>query len=286
MQGYIILATGPRKYIDMAANLAASLKAMDPSRRVCLVHDADAEVPAMLRPLFDDTACLRPDPLYPNVMNKLRLFDHSPYQQTMFVDADCLLVKKDVDHYWAAASSNFFSITGGRRTEGEWKGVRIEDVLRQEGAAYLIQMNAGVFYFDKSDQARAFFEGLNAFYLRRREFLNIALHRGEKAQTDELYLGVYMGLQGMDCRHVANDAGNSWMVSTWHGMGCRFDPDTGHAVIYKPSRYFSGLPLPLGLRRLSPTFAHFIGLKPNRLYQKLANDFRRRVGCTTPWQPA
>jgi hypothetical protein len=44
-QGYIVLAVGPTRYLDMAVNLAASLKVMDPGRPVCLVHDPGATIP-------------------------------------------------------------------------------------------------------------------------------------------------------------------------------------------------------------------------------------------------
>ena len=44
-QGYITLATGPQEYLEMAANLAASIKVMNSARPVCLVHDAGAAIP-------------------------------------------------------------------------------------------------------------------------------------------------------------------------------------------------------------------------------------------------
>jgi hypothetical protein len=281
--GYIVLASGPRQYIEMAINLAASIKVMDPERPICLVHDAGADLPPGARALFDDFASLIPDPLYPNVMNKIRLFDLSPYERTMYVDADCLLVRRNVDVWWDMASTNYFSITGDKRTSGEWKGFRIEDVLRQEDAEYLIQMNAGVFYFDRSSQAQDFFQGLNEFYLRRREFLNIGLHRGVPSQTDEVYFGVYMGLCHMDSRHVQNVGDGSWMVSTWRTLHCSIDPATDRATMYKLTNNFPRRPLGPAWRRLSPTFAHFIGLKPVRLYRRLANQFRRQAGCLEQW---
>jgi hypothetical protein len=259
----------------MAANLAASVKVMDPGRRICVVCDEGVTIAPDLRVFFDDAVELPPDPLYPHVMNKLRLFDVSPYDETMFVDADCLLVKTDVDRYWQAARTRPFSITGGKRESGEWKGVCIEEVLQQEGSKYLIQMNAGVFYFDKSAAAKEFFRGLNEFYLRRSEVLNISIYRGKKTQTDELYLGVFMGMMNMDCENVENLGENSWMVSTWRSVHCSFDPLRGRSVIYKANDFLFGLPfLPTRITRLSPTFAHFIGLKPRRVYSRLARTFR------------
>lgn len=274
-QGYVVMATGLPRYTEMAVNLAASIRVMDPRRPICLVHDAEIDIPAYHRAAFDRTVGLSPDPLYPHVMNKLRIFDASPYDETMYVDADCLLVKTDVDRHWQAAAERDFSITGEKRRRGEWKGVRIEDVLHQEGADYLIQMNAGVFHFKKTAAAAEFFRNLNAFYLCRRNALNIALYKGVRTQTDELYLGVFMGLNGMDCANMANVGENSWMVSTWHALWCAVDVPVGRSLVYKGDNHLLGLPFfPTRVARLSPTFLHFIGLKPRHLYSRLSRRFR------------
>lgn len=274
-EGYIVLATGPLPYLEMATNLAASLRVMDPKRRVCLVHDEGAALPDDTRRLFSDFAPLSPDSRYPPVMNKLRLFDLSPFARTMYVDADCLLVKRDVDTQWEKGMTRPFSITGEMATTGIWHGVRIEDVLRQESAPYLIRMNAGVFQFDASPLATAFFAGLNRYYLDRRQHLNISLYRGQRTQTDELYLGLWMGLNGMDTANMANQGGNSWMVSTWRALWCDFQLEQGRSFILKGDRHLFGMPfLPRRIVPLSPTFAHFIGLKPRGLYARLAWRFR------------
>ena len=154
-EGYLILATGPARYIAMARSLAASIRVMDTSaRRICLVHDENFRPAPGDTRYFDDYAVLENDPLYPGFMNKIRLFPTSPYRRTMFVDADCLLVKPDISTYWTMAAAMPFAITGGRRTSGEWKGADVAQLLAQEGAPYLVQMNSGVFCFDNSPASR------------------------------------------------------------------------------------------------------------------------------------
>jgi hypothetical protein len=137
--------------------------------------------------------------------------------------------------------------------------------------------------------ARDFFTGLNDFYLRRRELLGVGLHRGKPAQTDEIYIGLWMGLNGMDS--VGGRVGeNSWMVSTWRGFGMSFDPDRGRSVIRKRRRAIAGIPVPLfGWDRISPSFVHFISLKPHGPYRRLARLFRDRLaaaGVPPPPVPA
>jgi hypothetical protein len=283
-EGYLILATGPAKYLDMARNLAASIRIMDGRRPICLVHDEAYRETEGDRRYFDHYAVLANDPVYPGFMNKIRLFPTSPYSRTMFVDADCLMLKRDIEAYWAAARPMPFAITGGRRTRGEWKGADVAQLLQQEGAPYLVQMNSGVFCFDNSPAAATFFAGLNDFYLRRKDHLGVGLHRGKPAQTDEIYIGLWMGLNGLDSCD-ARDGENSWMVSTWRAFGLRLDPVRGSAVMRKPKRSTFGIPNPLGgWDRLSPTFVHFVGLKPVRQYQRLAAHFRNAVEAAAPDQ--
>ncbi|MBB5690927.1 hypothetical protein GXW77_00765 [Roseomonas alkaliterrae] len=278
-QGYIVLATGDPKYLDMAVNLAASIRVNDPRRKTCLVCDRVAALPRGADQVFDDVVRMEQDRRYPHVMEKIRVFARSPYDSTMFVDADCLLAKDDVDHWWRACEARPFSITGFPRRSGEWKGVDIARVLAAEGADYLIQMNAGVFHFDRSEGSRAFFAGLERYYLDRMDALRITNYRGPRSHSFELVLGLYMGLQRMNCENVPNVGENSWMVSTWCAVWCDIEPETKRCIIWKGANHLFGLPfLPMRIDRLSPTFPHFVGLKPARLYNRLAAFYRQRAG--------
>jgi hypothetical protein len=278
-EGYLTLALGAQTYFDQAANLAASIRCMDPSRRICLVHDKGADIPYDIAHLFHDLVPITKDERYPVLMNKIRLHNFSPYSRTMFVDSDCLLVKQDVNHWWEVTHDHPFSITGYPKTSGEWKGLDVAKVIRDQNIPYLIQMNAGVFVFDKTPKSIEFFQGLNDFYLTQRNNLCGTTHRGIPTQTDEIYIGVYMGLLGMGTKHVANIGENSWMASTWRALRLHIKPDQGEAILYKPRGYPSPLwLLPSHWDRLSPTFAHFIGLKPRRMYESLAKKFRQKLG--------
>ena len=277
-QGYLALATGPRKYVELAMNLAASIKVVDPSRRVCLVHDRNTEVPKEAHRLFDDFAVLSDDPAYRPILNKLRLFDFSPYDRSMFVDADCLLVRPDVSDYWRRCAGQPFAITGEVLTEGVWKGNRVSALMADYQASYVVKMNSGVFYFDKSSAAQHFFRELNAFYREHSETL-VALD-GPWKYEDELFFGVVMGRLGMPPLLHGEGAYNTIMATTWRAPICLVDPDRGRSVLYKPTGFYFDIPvLPRGFDRLSPTFVHFVGLKPKRLYNRLSRRFRETVAA-------
>ena len=270
----------------MARNLAASLRVVDGTRRICIALNNAGTLQGGDGWLFDDVARLNDDARYPGLMKKIRPYGLTPYQHSMFVDADCLLVKRDAGRHWDEAGSVPFAITGGRSTSGEWKAADVAELLRQEGAPYLVQMNSGVFCFDQSPQARQFFKGVNDFYLRRREHLGVALHRGVPTQTDEIYIGLWMGMSVMDAN--PGPAGeDSWMVSTYRAFWISVDPVRGTAVLRKPRHAFAGVPHPFrGWDRKSPNFLHFIGLRPTRTYRRLAAFFRAETARTSLAAPA
>lgn len=114
-EGYLLLATGSAKYFETARNLAASLRIRDGTRPICLVHDGNVWLDAAGARHLDASAVLTDDPPYPGFMNKTYLFPTSPYRRAMFLDADCLLLKRDIDVYWVMTQPHPFAITGGRR---------------------------------------------------------------------------------------------------------------------------------------------------------------------------
>ncbi len=265
-QGYMIMAFGPNRYTDMAVNLAASIRIKDPTRRICLVSDRAPQ--PRVAACFDDVVRMPPDPRYPHLMAKLRSFELSPYRQTMFVDADCLMVKADADQLWARATQRPFSITGEKRSEGRWKGLDIAAMRATVGAPYVVQMNSGVFTFDRSAAAERFFALVNHLYLTRSDAFADAHLWGGTGQTTEPYLGLAMGLLGMGTENMANIGPNSWSVSTWRTVHC-----TRGGLVMKADRFlFDKSYLPTRLALLLPTFLHFVGLKPRALYDRMVRE--------------
>ena len=262
----------------MAENLAASIRVMDPGRPIALAHDHDAVISPAASRLFDHLIPLPKDTNYVTVTHKFKLFELSPFDRTMFVDADCLMVKRDIDRYWAIAGESFFTIPGNIRTSGSWKGKNIPDLLQQEGVDHVVEVNAGVFTFDKSERARQFFAGLNAFYLERKEALAVNTHNGKRKYSDEMFFSIYMAKCGLRPWDRAPNLRDSWMVTTYRSLLLHANPKRGEALILKPTGYLFDLPfLPSGLTRISPTFAHFVGLKPVGVYNRLSAAFREEA---------
>ena len=62
----------------MARNLAASLRVMDGTRRICIVLDGAGTLQGGDGALFDDVARLDDDARYPGFMKKIRPYGLTP----------------------------------------------------------------------------------------------------------------------------------------------------------------------------------------------------------------
>src|SRR5580704_7603726 len=99
MQGYIILACDHDKYREMAVNLAYSLRVLDPQRPVSLIYQ-NISVTDECQAIFHKILQLKNQNGFVKNMNKIRLYEISPYDQTMFLDADMLLMRPNISAYW------------------------------------------------------------------------------------------------------------------------------------------------------------------------------------------
>jgi hypothetical protein len=274
MQGYLTIALGFDRYVEMAINLASSLRHFDKTRPICLVHDGKVNIPEEAKTLFTHFAELDTRDDYVGCMNKIRLDEVSPFEETMYIDADCLLVKDDIDRHWKTLGRNYFGMTGEKRYSGRWNNLHIDSVRRRFSIPHVVQMNSGVFYFRRSAESSRFFARLRTLYRDHRDELS-NIHQGRRNQyADEPFFGVAMAEFGIE--PLQSDPGQgSLMVTTWRARNCGFQPDVQYSRIDKPSAYWLGIPLlPRQWVRHSPTIAHFISLKPRPVYDKAVEYFR------------
>ena len=278
MQGYLTVALDRDKYVDMAVNLAHSIRYFDKTRPICLVYNDKVRLSPGAKAAFTHFVDLPPREDYLGCMNKIRLDEASPFDETMYIDSDCLLVKSDIDRHWNRMATGYFSMTGDKRRTGRWNNMDIAKTCEMFSTAYVVQMNSGVFYFRKCDDTSRFFSRLRELYTVHRDRLS-NIHQGRKGQyADEPFFGVAMGEFGIEPLGGTPQEG-SLMVTTWRARNCDFRPETEFSRIDKPCKYWFGTTLlPRQWVRHSPTIAHFIALKPQRLYERTAGYFRKAAG--------
>lgn len=273
MQGYLTVALDQDKYVAMAHNLARSIRYFDQDRPICLVYNDKVTLSPDIEQIFTHRVRMPPRDGYLGCMNKIRLDQFSPFEETMYIDADCLLVKGDIDRHWQQMTKCYFTMTGQKRRSGHWNTLDIAQVCKRFDIPHIIQMNSGVFYFRKGEETHRFFDRLHELYRDHRDVLS-NIHQGRKGQyADEPFFGVAMSEFRIDPLAGNADEG-SLMVTTWRARNCAFSPKEQFSRIDKPASYWFGFPLlPRNWVKHSPTIAHFIGLKPREVYERTARFF-------------
>lgn len=277
MQGYLTLATGSRLYVEIALNLALSLKLNDSSRPICLVTDRATHLPETHRRHFDDVVFIGPRDGFHGCLNKLRVHECSPYGETMFVDSDCVLVKNDMDRHWGRFASPGFNIAGSVVTTGNWYGFDIAEVIGKLGIPYMVRMNSGVFYFRAGAATTLFFDTALRLVDEHKELLG-SFHRNKLQLADEPFIGAALGTLGVT-PIAYNPADGSIMVTTVGCSGASFDPIARHSALMKHADFrLLGRFFPRRRVAHSPSFAHFVKLKPKAEYNKVSNQLRDHFG--------
>ena len=92
-RGFVTIATGKAHYYKIAYNLLCSYRLHAGKYPFAIICDRENEYTAAF-----DKAVLLEDPAH-SYMDKLRLYDCIPYDETIFIDADCLIYG-DIDRWW------------------------------------------------------------------------------------------------------------------------------------------------------------------------------------------
>ena len=199
-KGFVILALGHSYYGRMALNLAVSIKASDTSANVTLLHSK-----GMLDPFNRDEraffsngdingdyqlSCIEVDEsLYTfkgnkeYQMAKCSVYDLSPYDQTVYLDADSIWLETlKPDQLFAKCWNNpvLFQCINEWDIQKEWGCLwtvqkdKPNEGLKQIRELYgitdhrtIYEMQSSFLYFEKSRVAKAFFDTARECYIKR-----------------------------------------------------------------------------------------------------------------------
>lgn len=154
--GVMTMAYGPEPYIRMAKGMARSVRLRNPGTKLAIVTDRP---PASMRRWFDILIPLNPD-FGPGLAQKLNLDSYTPFDQTLYIDADFLVFGK-LESVW----NQFEGIEGfglfGRYMEPGEEHYAINDLTMYKmklGITRMVMSNTGILYFDHSPKADQVFE--------------------------------------------------------------------------------------------------------------------------------
>jgi hypothetical protein len=265
-EGYLTIATGHQRYVELALNLALSIKLKD-RRPIALLHDERVSVPPTYRPYFDVLIEAKSSCLLPGLDTKLLLQTYTPFERTMFVDADCLMAKHDIDRYWQQLREVPFTVVGEIIKRGRYfKFQDVAALIGKMGLPHMIRHNGGFMYFDKGETARRVFGQARTYYEEHRDFLSYLHSEASKGHNEEPFFGAAMSLLGLK----------------------PFPPRENLMYTARKGPYDIDVPRGRCLYGedpvVSPTFVHFVRLEPRDVYVRETVKLRHWFGLP-PWVP-
>lgn len=174
MRGILLLSVGNPYYVRMAYQLAFSIKCNEPTP-ICLVTNNINFLDSDQRSIFDKVIQC-PEEIIKDrkfIRAKTHLYDFSPFDETIFLDADMIALDKkrffdlfdelkDVDFTMACRGNS--DIKEATEKTSIWGS--IEDVKKHfnitEGLWH--QLSSEFIYFKKSDKVKKFFDTAKGVY--------------------------------------------------------------------------------------------------------------------------
>jgi hypothetical protein len=200
-EGLITIAYGPEKYIRMARALALSYRRQNQLKPFAIVTD-DSNAKGLAN-YFDVVIPL--NSIYGlGVVQKLHLDRYSPFDETLFVDSDCIFYKSP-ERIWRLYAGKDFSVRGWRYLTGltEYEKKRpyefvqnTPDFLRKNNITRLPHFNSGVVFFKKSETASNVFINARSVYEQRKTLGLVSFKNAPIA--DEPAFGVAMEICGVE----------------------------------------------------------------------------------------
>lgn len=262
-QGYLLLAFGAKKYLDMAYVCALSIRHYDRERPIQLVTDVDVGALDYGHRVFDLISTIDVPRAACGPMLKLEAYRYSAFAETLFIDTDCFVLKSRIRRIWEDLSEDYeFGIPGEVKKSGTWYDMPIAEMCRAAEIVSLVQINSGAFFFKRGQVAESVFAEAKQFHDTLGNVTGL-LHYGT-TPSDEPFLAMALGKIGIVPMPVIDEMGQALMLTTINGREFELDA-------------FSGFPhFRKGKTLAYPTIVHFPGVAPREIYLSLAEKFTLR----------
>lgn len=213
------LATGNIKYYEMAVNMLKSFRIHNPDVPFAIICDRKNEYTDM----FDDVVVL--EKAYGNYIDKFSLLIKSPYDETIFIEPDCLIYR-NLDFFWELLShesdcSSFGWNKGGLEhwfNTAEKKNRLTELVPELSDDAAVPLFNPGYIFIRKGSECQKMYE----------DCISVA-----QRISDDSILGVCPHLL---CRGKLRDDPVFSVAMEMNGFICHAKPSASKCI-FLPSKY-------------------------------------------------
>ncbi|TPG16500.1 hypothetical protein EAH87_14880 [Sphingomonas koreensis] len=151
--GFLTMAFGGDRYLRQAETLARSLKRHMPQHKLALVTDRPDP-----GPLFDIVVPMAPV-TRAGTVHKTEMYAYSPFEQTLFIDSDCVVARPFAAELSAISQHDFSPVVAQYLAHGD-SDLWLEDVgqaIDKVGGTPFPKFNGGVYFFRKGSLAQEVF---------------------------------------------------------------------------------------------------------------------------------
>ena len=198
-RGYLTMAVGKPRYVEMAVDMALSLRE---HTELPISIAVDALLEPTLRThyanVFDEVVRL-PERFIDGRALKYGTAAASPYEETMFVDADCIVLAS-LDGLWPVLEQADMVMVGQQLSEAQDEnhhGFSTRDLVRRFGLQTYLKTNSGLFCFRRDAGLRIMDECLECYLHEARPKLRWSLLFG-RWLGDEICFGIVGGRRRLD----------------------------------------------------------------------------------------
>ncbi len=197
-RGYLTLATGRPAFLEMAVDMALSLREHT-DLPVAIACDAGLTEAAKNRyaAVFDRVTTI-PERFLGGRTRKFGVAEATPFEETVFVDADCVVLKP-LDELFTALDGCDLAFLGAQLTEAEdhnHHGFSTRWLMKRFGLESYLKTNSGIFCF-RREPAVEVMEAFRACYVEEaRPALRGSLLLG-RWLGDEIAIGIVGGRLGL-----------------------------------------------------------------------------------------
>jgi hypothetical protein len=193
------MAVGKPRYVEMAVDMALSLKEHTELPIAIAVDEGlESGVTERYADVFDSIV-LVPDRFLDGRALKYGTAAATPFDETMFVDADCLVLSS-LDGLWSILDGADMAMVGGQLTSSDNEnhhGFSTRALMRRFGLEQYLKTNSGLFCFRREAGLRIMEECLECYLHEARPRLRLSLLFG-RWLGDEIAFGIVGGRRGIE----------------------------------------------------------------------------------------
>jgi hypothetical protein len=193
-RGYVTLAAGSTRYLEMAVDMALSLRAHTSHPMALIADEAVAEVARTHYEKVFARVCLIGEDFREGRARKYGVAEATPWEESVFIDADCLVLGS-LDHLWESLDSHDMAFLGellsGEDDENH-HGFSTRSLMRRFGLDHYLKTNSGLFCFRREPSIVIMRECLDCFLNEARPALRLSILRGAWI-GDEIAIGIVGG---------------------------------------------------------------------------------------------